>query len=239
MYDFILELGGTTLPVSFAHPETAGYFGSFCRAADGERGPFTALTEWDWVFGARVGVENTAAAEYSLFSGAVSAALSYEKRCLIHAAAVRFRDRAWLIAAAPGVGKSTQARTLMELWPGEFGVICGDRPLLEFRGAETWVHPTPWNGKEGWHGAEAAPLGGIVLLRRGEEDALYSLSSAEAALPVFCSLIHTGADEKTILALADCARALLESAPVLQLVNAGVPHSTRLLYENVFTGGTT
>ena len=49
-----------------------------------------------------------AVAEFSMLSGGCSDALLPYSRFLIHAVAFRYRDEAYLIAAAPGVGKSTQ-----------------------------------------------------------------------------------------------------------------------------------
>jgi len=50
---------------------------------------------------------------------------------LFRLAAVLYR--AWLLAGPSGVGKSTQIKSLQSLEPGAFGVICGDRPVLELR----------------------------------------------------------------------------------------------------------
>ena len=234
MYSYELELGGISLPVSFFYPETAERFGAYCRPG-GQDGGGLALTAWDWAFGDRGGLPRSADSEYSLFAGAVSAALLDRERFLFHAAAVGFRGRAWLIAAPSGVGKSTQVRNLRELWPGQFEVICGDRPLVGFRGEEAVVYPSPWNGKEGWNGGEAAPLGGIICLRRGKENEVNRMRERDAALPVYCAVIHNGASEAMIRTAAALTERLLQCAGAWLLVSRDVPDSTRLLYERVFS----
>lgn len=214
------------------YPETAAYFGAWLCPAAG-KDPGLSLRGRDWSYARRAGLSRCAETEFSLLSGAVSEALLPEGIALFHAAAIRFRDRAWLLAGPSGVGKSTQARTLRELYPGAFGVISGDRPVLALTEGGVWVHPSPWNGKEGWHGAEAAPLAGIVCLQRGEENALSLLTPRSAALTVYGAVIHNAASPDVIRAAAAFAEELIDRVPVWQLANAGVPDSTRLLYESV------
>ena len=152
----------------------------------------------------------------------------------MHAAAFRDEEKAWLIAADPGVGKSTQIRTLQELYPGTFSVVCGDRPVLQLmEDGMVMVHPSPWNGKEFWGGADAAPLAGIICLRRGEEDAVHMLRRKDAVIPVYGSLIHTAICEDIIRRAAAFADALLQGVPVWDFVNRDIPGSTELLYQKV------
>ena len=133
------------------------------------------------------------------------------------------------------MGKSTQARTLRELYPGDFGVISGDRPVLALTEGGVWVHPSPWNGKEGWHGAEAAPLAGIVCLQRGVENALARLTPRIAALSVYGAVIHNASSPDVIRGAAAFAEKLIKQVPVWRLCSRDVPDSTRILYESVFT----
>ena len=100
--------------------------------------------------------------------------------------------------------------------------------------AEIIVHPSPWNGKENWHSAEAAPLGGIILLERGENNRICSVSSREAAVQAFSQIIQTCVNEKTILQSAELATTLLTSVPIWKLTSYSVPDSTRLLADAVF-----
>ena len=167
-------------------------------------------------------------------------------RVLVHGVALRWKDRAWLICAPSGVGKSTQARFLQELRPGEFGVICGDRPVLEFCHSERseaesknpsptiLVHPSPWNGKEKWCGAEAAPLAGIIFLERGGSNQLFSVSPKEIALPFFQQIIQSAKDAEMIRLAAAYETRLLNAVPLWKLVSHEVPDSTRLLLQTVF-----
>ena len=233
-YHYTLTLAGIELPCAFRFPETARYFGDYVTGSDASENALT-VPQADWDFWPSTGKPVDGFAEYSLFAGAASTGLLRYGRCVIHAAAFRRQGRAWLIAAKPGVGKTTQIRTLQELYPGEFSVISGDKPVLELRSdGSVLVLPSPWNGKENWRGAEAAPLAGIILLRRGEENRFEATPVKRAAIPVFLSVFSSGETAEILQQAADVVTAMLKSAPAWTLTTHQVPDSTRLLYQTLF-----
>lgn len=226
-----LTLAGATVGCSFEFPETHLYFGNYIN------GPFPGeglrLSPEDRAAWERTVAPMDAFNEYSAFTVPVSEALLKHGRCVMHAAAFRFHDRAYLIAARSGVGKSTQVKTLSELYPGEFTVISGDRPVLEATEYGVMVHPSPWNGKEGWCGAEKAPLAAMILLRRGEVNSLERFPAGRAAAPVFSSLFQSAENGESIRRTASFADLIIKSVPVWAFENGGVPDSSRMLYETV------
>ena len=264
MKDFILRLAGRDVPCRTRYDETIEYFRSFGEVVE-PASPASVpvcIPDRDWADYLAENMAPCAHTEYSMLTPHFSDALLPHDCVIIHAVAMRWRDRAWLICAGSGVGKSTQARFLQELRPGEFSVVCGDRPILEFRipaepsgereesrsaesasrqGADPFdsgiiVHPSPWNGKENWHGGGAAPLAGIILLERGEENALASLTEREAALPVYPHFIHTAWEAENICRIAELETRMLRSVPIWKLTTHQVPDSTKLLLESVFSG---
>ena len=234
--------------------------------------PEVSIPDLDWAEYIASGMEDCAHTEFSMLTPHFSDAMLSRDRVIVHGVAVRWHDQAYLICAASGTGKSTQARFLQELRPGAFSIICGDRPVLEFRpadpavvaagndasaaqrpdeqcsplrtspatpaAAEEWsvlVHPSPWNGKENWHGADAAPLAGLILLERGEENRLASMTDKEAALPMYPHFIQTAWEADKIRKVAELETRLLHSVPIWKLTTHQVPYSTRVLLESVFT----
>ncbi len=192
----------------------------------------------DWDFWRRNGAVPSAYLEYSSLTGSCSDVLLAYNRCAFHAVAVRYQGKAWLIAAGSGVGKTTQMRTLQELYPGEFSVISGDRPILDLlENGDVFVHPSPWNGKEEIGGADGAPLAGIVCLRRGEENIVERMSNRDAIIPVYQSVIQTGETENGIRLAGSFVDSLLTRVPAWRMVNQDVPDSTKLLFETVMKGG--
>ena len=233
---YTLSMAGLSVTCGFYAKATAEYFDKIEAVED------LALSERAVVIpDLEIGGKKTRAnayTEYNFSTAYISDHLLSYFRCIIHAAAVSFRGRAWLFAAPPGVGKSTQVRSLQKLYPGEFGVICGDRPVLELQADGTvMVHPSPWNGKENWHGAEKAPLAGILCLKRGKETSIRRWTKAEAVIPVYMSLISSRETEELIRQLSAFETELLTRVPVYEYVNGGVPDSTHYLYENLLDGG--
>ena len=294
-----VTLANITLSCRLRYPETAGYFQKPGPDASCVGTGSVCLSDDDWDFFLHDGAMDAPHTEYSLLTAPLSDALMEFDRFIFHAVALRWRDRAWLIAAPSGVGKSTQARALQQLRPGEFSVISGDRPILEFcpatpaprpserseesvssvpfhrnserseesvppssrhseRSEESaspvpersapvaahsvrhsaaqsiLVHPSPWNGKENWHGAAAAPLAGLILLRRGEKNALELMSPREAVIPSYSQIFQTAKTAETIRRAAALLTRMLESVPIWRLTTHQVPDSTQLLLEAVF-----
>ena len=195
------------------------------------------VDEAEWTYMQNHGFPRNGQVEASIMTALSSDILLNYDRCLFHAAAVRYRDRAWLITGDSGVGKSTQAKNLQRILPGEFSVISGDRPVLQIlESGEVMVHPSPWNGKENWKGAPAALLGGIICLRRDSENSVQRLSKRKAAIPVYIGLIQSGKAKSTILQAAAFAERVINACTIWQLNSFQVPDSTKLLFDTVFSG---
>lgn len=190
------------------------------------------VTESDWQEMTGKGFVRDGQTEASLLTAFASDALLAHNRMIIHAVAFSFQGRAWLITAPPRVGKSTQIRYLMDMYPNEFSVICGDRPVLQLMDDGTFfVHPSPWNGKENWKGAPGAQLAGILCLQRDDTTSIRAFKPREAILPVFYALISTRGTEAQIRMISAMETVLLNSITVYEYHNGGVPDSTRVLYD--------
>lgn len=233
-YAFPVELAGKSMTWAFRFPQTAGYLRPWLGAPLDDVPPDALrVTDEDFAAWDGRGISCSAVGEADLICIPASEALMPDG-CVFHAAAIRFMNHAFLIAAGSGVGKSTQVKTLRELYLSEVGVISGDKPILRCReDGSIVVHPSPWNGKEGWRGADAAPLGGIFLLRRGEKNAMEPLSPAQASAWVFMQIFQSYRDGDSIHRAGETAERILRSAPVWMMTNKGVPDSTRLMYETM------
>lgn len=250
MQQMNLRLGGVTVAVSPRFSDTVRFFSGFIGQEPTVNEVPIAISDDDWAYFLQTGMLNTAYTEYSVLAACCSDQLLWADRVVAHAAALRWQEKAYLIMGLSGVGKSTQTRFLQELRPNEFGIICGDRPILEFRHCETspqtcrgnpsspdssiLVHPSPWNGKENWHDAEAAPLAGVILLERGEENRLVMLTTREAGPQLYPFFIQTAFRKEEIQKVAELETILLNRTPAWKLTSKEVPDSTRLLLDTVF-----
>lgn len=236
-FNITFELAGIPVCLDIRYEGTKSYFGQYARAFPAQDiNPVThaRVTEDDWEILTEHGFQRCGQTEAGYLAARCSDVMLENHRCIVHAVAFRDERNAWLIAAGPGVGKSTQFVTLEGLYPGKYSVICGDRPVIEVRSDDTIiVHPSPWNGKEGWGGADAAVLAGIILLKRGEQNSVRPMTKKAAAIPVFQSVIQTALTEDGIRKAAACTDAVLSRVPVWEFVNENIPKSTELLYETV------
>ena len=230
-----IRIDGVTLDCAFRFPETAACFGPYA-AGYSEEQQGISVPELEWRHWLSEGGMQDAHAEYSCFTACTSDALLRQERMIVHGVSFSLGGKAWLICAHSGVGKSTQVRTLQELYPGQVSVICGDRTVLRLESDGSVIAcPSPWNGKEGWHGDEAAPLAGILLLERSEESDLLKLKPVLAAVPFLPSVICTYKEEETVHLMAAFVRELLNRVPVWRYRNGGVPESSRMLYEQLLS----
>ena len=219
-----LTLSELTLPVDLRYAETARFFSAPDLSAPTAGITPAAISDWELAEALRLGMPDSPESEYSILSGACSDVLIPFDRALFHAVALRWRGFAWLIVAASGVGKTTQFRTLDALRPGEFSMICGDRPVLDFRGDRVLVWPSPWDGKEHLHGAPPSPLAGIIFLERGEKNNLVALTEREAILRAYPAWIYNAKDASAVEKIAAFETKLLTSVPLWRLTVATVPH---------------
>ena len=229
-----VTLADITVPCALKYPEAAKYFPSPKPDTQRLNGNPVSLTEEDWAYYLSMDLEDCAYTEYSLLTAVFSDALMDVERVIVHASAIRYKDRAYLLCGKSGVGKSTQTNALRQLCPGEFGIICGDRPVLSFTDGRIKVWPSPWNGKENWHDAEAAPLAGVVVITRGEKNQLYTLNEQEASVYFYPHMIHTARDAAVIHKAARYTSKMLYSVPAWKLVSNKVPESTKQMLEAVF-----
>ena len=270
---FSVSLGGVSLPCAARYDQTEAYFRPLQAEASSSGCSPVRISETEWLEYLDEGLVPCAHTEYSLLTPCFADRLMQQGSAIVHAVALRWRDSAYLLCAPSGVGKSTQTRFLQELRPGEFSVICGDRPVLQFCYKDVCrdkhclsvgeqcsslhtvsnselsedtasvatgkrsilVHPSPWNGKENWHGADAAPLAGVILLSRGSEDRLFSLSAKEAGIPLFMQFIYHATTAELVKAAASFTTMILENVPAWRLESNRPPASTELLLNAVFS----
>ena len=172
--------------------------------------------------------------EYRCMIGLTAQKLLEYGCCVFHAVSFVWKDRAWLLTAPPGTGKTTQYLNWQRLFPGEITMISGDMPVLESReDGSVWVHPSSWNGKENIFGNHSAPLGGLVLLEQGSEDRILPMTPHEAVVPLLRQFMTALETEEEILALAKLTERLLTAAPCWKMINLGGDASTRLLRETL------
>ena len=96
----------------------------------------------------------------------------------LHSSAVVVGGKAYLFSAPSGTGKSTHT----EKWCRLFGAsyLNDDKPVFRLM-EDTWVaYGTPWSGKHDLSVNTGVPIGGIAILRRGQENKISPMEPARA-----------------------------------------------------------
>ncbi len=167
--------------------------------------------------------------EFMELSLAVSDALIPFSRVLFHGTAFLWKEKAWIFSAHSGTGKTTQYLLWKLLFGDEIRILNGDKPFLSFQdNGRILVHSSPWMGKENMGQLASAPLGGIILLRQGQENHIQRIGAKEAAVPLFTQFMFSRLTPADVGAVCALEEQLLNTTPLWLLTNKGDEASARL-----------
>ena len=91
---------------------------------------------------------------------------------LMHGSTVAVDGIAYLFTAACGTGKSTHTRLWREVFGDRAVMVNDDKPFLRLEAGGVYAYGSPWTGKHGLGSNVRFPLGGICILRRGQENVI-------------------------------------------------------------------
>lgn len=230
-----LNLAGIVFPVQFQFPMTGfRYFRDFCISDGKVDHPEILYIPREEILRQKGAYGNETFTEYNLFLKLICNKFLIYDRCLFHGVALCINGQAWMISAPSGTGKSTQYRLLKDLFGEKIQLICGDKPILEFRpSGDIIVHSSPWMGKERWQGSGCARLAGIVYLEQGQENVIGRMPISEALVPLYCQFLYLPEKEGELRTAASMLDRILRQIPVWKLVNRGDEASARLLYHTI------
>ncbi len=134
----------------------------------------------------------------------------------LHCAAIKYNGKAYLFTAPSGTGKTTHIR----LWKKHLGdkveIINGDKPLLRKIGNEIIAYGTPWQGKEDYGCNTSAPIGGIFLIHRAEENSIVKATVKES-LPFLLSQTVRPYEKENLIKLFDVLEYMVNNIPIYNL----------------------
>lgn len=228
-------LSGIEINYAFRFPDTINYLGKSVTEENlKESDNCVSLSDYEIKEWEKLGKELNGFAEYSLLHLPTSTYLLNYNRFIFHSVAFILDKKAWLITALPGVGKSTQFNNLMYLHPDEISIINGDKPILELKDDNSFmVHPSPWNGKEKWSGAESAPLAGVICLKQEKNNSIQRIGPKDSAVQVFISIHHTYENKQLVQQAGTMASKIIKSVPIWLLSNKGDLESSELVYQTI------
>lgn len=112
---------------------------------------------------------------------------------LFHGSAISVDGEGYLFTAKSGTGKSTHTNSWRRVFRERFVMVNDDKPLLLVTDDAVYICGTPWAGKHRLSNNIMVPLKALVILERGEENEINSVSMS-AALPLLLQQVHRPAN---------------------------------------------
>lgn len=134
----------------------------------------------------------------------------------MHGSAIRMKGKAYIFIAPSGTGKSTHTRLWQQRFGEEVTIINDDKPFLAFRNDKVYLCGTPWRGKHNIGQNLTVELGGICILSRGEQNAIYPVDGGNALRDIVRQCCLQRYKDNVLLAL-DLIDKLLNLIPVYRL----------------------
>lgn len=229
------RLGKTAVNYCFRYPETSLYFHHFLKPSQSETYDVIVNdSDYRWA-NENWNMNPNGNLEYCLCMYRTSDYLTKHDSCLFHGAAFLLNNKAYLISADSGVGKTTQIRNWMELYSHEIRVMNGDKPILFLESDNhITVYPSPWKGKEEWgDDSIIAPLGGIILLKQGKFNKIERVRPIHYSARLLSYFFSTFEEENTVRKLCEIESAIWNTVPVWQLTNTGDTASAQITYQAI------
>ncbi|MBE6924109.1 MAG: hypothetical protein E7466_02570 [Ruminococcaceae bacterium] len=151
---------------------------------------------------------------------------------LFHGSALSVDGEGFLFTAKSGTGKSTHT----SFWRQQFGervvMVNDDKPLLRITDSGVEVFGTPWDGKHRISTNTSAPLRGLCVLTRAEENYIEPIS-AEEAMPMLLQQSYRSASPAGIVKLMRLLDKMIKTTRLYRLGCNLNPEAALVAYEGM------
>ena len=202
------------------------------RVADGEEPDIRITSAWESLKARYPNLSDESCEYLSTGSSFYHQLVNFDGM-MLHSSAVVLDGRAYLFSAPCGTGKSTHTA----LWCREFAaegafILNDDKPALRLIDGAWYAYGTPWSGKTDQNVNTRVPLGGICILRRGEENRIAPYSGAPAvhALLEQTARPRDPMQMQKVLTLLD---SLLRTVPTWRMECTPTPEAAHLARETM------
>lgn len=157
--------------------------------------------------------------------------LMWNDAFLLHSSVVMLNGKTVLFSGPSGAGKSTQATLWSEYLNAD--IINGDRCVITNKDRVFYGGGSPWSGTSGIFRSEQAPIAGIFILKKSNENSIRRLR-AEAFVPLFSQTTINSWDRTFVDKISFLYSQLLNQVPVYELSCRPDKDAVMLAYETLF-----
>lgn len=151
---------------------------------------------------------------------------------MLHSSAVVVDDKAYLITADSGTGKSTHTRLWLKLFGDRAYILNDDKPALRLEDGIWYAYGTPWSGKHDISVNKRIPVAGIACLERGILNSIVPISKGEAVYMLLRQCNRPKAAECR-LKLLELLDQLISNVPIWKLTCNMEPDAAIVSYEGM------
>jgi hypothetical protein len=131
---------------------------------------------------------------------------------LLHGAAVRDHDRAYLFIGPSGAGKTT----ISQFWAkkeGDYSVLGDERTIVQKEKEGWFVYGTPWPGMGFTVSGERVPLSHIFFIRHGDQNKIEPASKSVLFQELFTQVFSSFWNAETLHQITETCERLITEVP--------------------------
>ena len=151
---------------------------------------------------------------------------------VFHGSVIAVDGEAFLFTAKSGTGKSTHTRLWRELFGDRAVMINDDKPLLKITENSVIAYGSPYNGKHHLGCNMSAPLKGICILKRGQENTISQISKAQA-YPMLMQQVYRPKDGMQLAKVLKLIDRLSQNTGLFELHCNMEPEAAKAAYEGM------
>ena len=139
--------------------------------------------------------------------------LAKERKLILHASFIVYRNKAILFSAPSGTGKSTQA-DLWKKYVSSVEIINGDRAIIGIEDGDVKAYGLPFCGTSKITINQNFNLNTIVILRQGKINKLIELSAKDSYKYLYSQINWIGWDKKLQINILDLLEKVVSSIKI-------------------------
>ena len=133
---------------------------------------------------------------------------------VLHSSSIAYKGQGVAFSAPSGTGKSTHTGLWKEVFGNAVDIVNDDKPAIRFDGDQAMLYGTPWSGKTDFNRNIAVPLRAIVIIERGEKNAIRRLDTVDSMFHLTTQISRPYYDEALGLQTLDFTERLLAHVPI-------------------------